>query len=160
MNTSREDTDPGTTASTEADQAPDSGSAPSPEQADASGAFLSGAAAPSPGGLFSSETFGVAAVMLFALASLNTRVLQLFGSFVVGSDPRDYSAGEVGMLAGEVVVAGGLSALAVLTAALSLFLGGPATRAWSRWTAAATVIVGTVLVLACVLTFAHLPSAS
>jgi len=41
---------------------------------------------------------------------------------------------------------------------LALFRGGTATRAWSRWSAAATVVVGSLLLLVSVLTFVSLPS--
>ncbi|MFC9089351.1 hypothetical protein [Nocardiopsis dassonvillei] len=188
MNTSREDTSPaddaaspeGTaeaapTARTSAEEAPEAGStgaagtagtrgeAGTPgarQEADASGAFIAGAPARSPSGLFAAETFSVIALMLFVLTALNTRLFELFGFFFVGRVPTDTSAGEASALAAEVMVAGGLSALTVLSGALSLLRGGAATRAWSRWGAAAAVIVGTLLVAVSVLTFVTLPSGS
>lgn len=130
------------------------------QEADAGGAFIAGAPARSPSGLFAAETFSVIALMLFVLTALNTRLFELFGFFFVGRVPTDTSAGEASALAAEVVVAGGLSALTVLAGALSLLRGGAATRAWSRWGAAAAVIVGTLLVVVSVLTFITLPSGS
>ncbi|QUX30692.1 hypothetical protein KGD83_09455 [Nocardiopsis akebiae] len=129
-------------------------------ESDASGAFIAGAPVRTPSGLFAAETFSVIALMLFALTALNTRLFELFGFFFVGRVPTDTSAGEASALAAEVMVAGGLSALTVLAGALSLLRGGAATRAWSRWGAAAAVIVGTLLVVVSVLTFATLPSGS
>lgn len=171
-----ETTEAAPTARTSAEEgAPEAGStgaagtAGAPEQArtqgarqenDASGAFIAGAPVRSPSGLFAAETFSVIALMLFALTALNTRLFELFGFFFVGRVPTDTSAGEASALAAEVMVAGGLSALTVLAGALSLLRGGAATRAWSRWGAAAAVIVGTLLVVVSVLTFATLPNGS
>ncbi|MEU1899881.1 hypothetical protein ABZ512_15995 [Nocardiopsis dassonvillei] len=170
-----ETTEAAPTARTSAEEAPETGStgaagsaatrgeAGSPgarQEADASGAFIAGAPAHSPSGLFAAETFSVIALMLFVLTALNTRLFELFGFFFVGRVPTDTSAGEASALAAEVMVAGGLSALTVLAGALSLLRGGAATRAWSRWGAAAAVIVGTLLVVVSVLTFVTLPSGS
>lgn len=127
-------------------------------QTEAGGAFLSGTPLPSAGGLFSAETFGITGLMLFAVTALNTRLLQLFGLFAVGRGSQGGLVENASAFSAEVMVAGGLSALSVLAGALSLFLGGPTTRAWSRWIAAATVIVGTLLLLASVLTYVSLPS--
>ena len=124
----------------------------------AGGAFLSGTPLPSNGGLFSAETFAITGLMLFAVTAMNTRVLQLFGLLAVGRGSQEGFVENAGAFSAEVMVAGGSSALSVLAGALSLFLGGPATRAWSRWVAAATVIVGTLLLLASVLTYISLPS--
>ncbi|WP_444960739.1 hypothetical protein [Nocardiopsis sp. M1B1] len=179
-----ETTEAAPTARTSAEEAPETGTAGStgstgstgaadtagpPEEAgargarqesDAGGAFIAGAPVRSPSGLFAAETFSVIALMLFALTALNTRLFELFGFFFVGRVPTDTSAGEASALAAEVMVAGGLSALTVLAGALSLLRGGAATRAWSRWGASAAVIVGTLLVVVSVLTFATLPSGS
>jgi hypothetical protein len=170
-----ETTEAAPTARTSAEETPEAGSAgaagtagtrgeagtPGARQgADASGAFIAGAPVRSPSGLFAAETFGVIALMLFVLTALNTRLFELFGFFFVGRVPTDTSAGEASALAAEVMVAGGLSALTVLAGALSLLRGGAATRAWSRWGAAAAVIVGTLLVVVSVLTFVTLPSGS
>ncbi|WDZ89382.1 hypothetical protein [Nocardiopsis sp. HUAS JQ3] len=173
-----ETTEAAPTARTSAEEAPEAGTTGStgaagtagpPEEAgargtrqesDASGAFIAGAPTRSPSGLFAAETFSVIALMLFVLTALNTRLFELFGFFFVGRVPTDTSAGEASALAAEVMVAGGLSALTVLAGALSLLRGGAATRAWSRWGAAAAVIVGTLLVVVSVLTFATLPSGS
>lgn len=132
------------------------------QETEASGAFIAGAPvhSHSPGGLFAAETFGVISLMLFALTALNTRLFELFGFFFVGRVPTDTNAGEASALAAEVMVAGGLSALTVLAGALSLLRSNAGTRAWSRWGAAAAVIVGTLLVVASVLTFLTLPSGS
>ena len=127
-------------------------------QTEAGGAFLSGTPLPSAGGLFSAETFGITGLMLFAVTALNTRLLQLFGLFAVGRGSQGGLVENASAFSAEVMVAGGLSALPVLAGALSLFLGGPTPRAWSRWIAAATVIVGTLLLLASVLTYVSLPS--
>ncbi|WP_435112716.1 hypothetical protein [Nocardiopsis synnemataformans] len=129
------------------------------QETDASGAFIAGTPpVRSPGGLFAAETFSVIALMLFALTALNTRLFELFGFFFVGRVPTDTSAGEASALAAEVMVAGGLSALTVLAGALALLRSDAGTRAWSRWGAAAAVIVGTLLVVISVLTFITLPS--
>ncbi|WP_150253191.1 hypothetical protein [Nocardiopsis deserti] len=129
------------------------------QETDASGAFIAGAPpVRSPGGLFAAETFSVIALMLFALTALNTRLFELFGFFFVGRVPTDTNAGEASALAAEVMVAGGLSALTVLAGALALLRSNAGTRAWSRWGAAAAVIVGTLLVVVSVLTFITLPS--
>ncbi|NKY98028.1 hypothetical protein [Nocardiopsis alborubida] len=129
------------------------------QETDASGAFIAGTPpVRSPGGLFAAETFSVIALMLFALTALNTRLFELFGFFFVGRVPTDTSAGEASALAAEVMVAGGLSALTVLAGALALLRSNAGTRAWSRWGAAAAVIVGTLLVVISVLTFITLPS--
>ncbi|WP_047869407.1 hypothetical protein [Nocardiopsis sp. RV163] len=167
-----ETTEAAPTARTSAEEAPGAGTAGSTgapgdagtrgarQEDDAGGAFIAGAPVRSPSGLFAAETFSVIALMLFALTALNTRLFELFGFFFVGRVPTDTSAGEASALAAEVVVAGGLSALTVLAGALSLLRGGAATRAWSRWGAAAAVIVGTLLLVVSALTFATLPSGS
>ncbi len=156
VNTSPEDTQP-----TDESTAPEDAPTAREEEGGTSGAgdaFLAGTPTSSPSGLFSAETFSLVGVMMLAVTALNTRLLQLFGLFTVGPDARFGAAENAAAASVEIVVAGGLSALSVLAAALSLFLGGYTTRAWSRWTAAATVIVGTLLVLVSVLTYVSLPA--
>lgn len=156
----------GATTSDAAEDAPAArGSAAATADASASGAggaFLAGATPtgppPASGGLFAAETFSVIGLLLFALTTLHTRLFELFSWFFLSGAAPSHSPEQASMLAAEVAVSGGLSALSVLAAAVALFRSGAATRAWSRWSAAATVVVGSLLLLVSVLTFVGLPT--
>lgn len=162
MSTSQEDTSPANdTHATPGEEGTESPEATSRATAisEAGGAFLSGTpigAASASSGLFAAETFSVIGLLLFALATAHTRLFELFSWFFLGSVATAGNAQQTSMFSAEVIVAGGLSALAVLAGAVSLFLGDTATRAWSRWSAAAIVVVGSLLVLVSVLTFMSL----
>ena len=143
--------------------APETSAAKAPDGTEAGSAFLEGTPVgppPASGGLFAAETFSVIGLLLFALTTLHTRLFELFSWFFLSGAAPSHSPQQAGMLTAEVVVAGGLSALSVLAAAAALFRGNTATRAWSRWSAAATVVVGSLLLLVSVLTFVSLPSGS
>ncbi|WP_028649711.1 hypothetical protein [Nocardiopsis sp. CNT312] len=124
---------------------------------DAGAAFLSGAPAPAgTPGILSAETLSVAGVLFLAPVLFSSRVFQLFGWFVL----TDTGAEQPALISAEIAVAGGTGALAVLSAAVSLVLSGTRTRAWARWTAAATVLVGLVALVASLITFVNVPSGS
>ncbi|MCY9784872.1 hypothetical protein KIK06_13325 [Nocardiopsis sp. EMB25] len=125
---------------------------------DASEDFLMGTPLPPAstlGGVFSAETFAVVGLLLLAPVIINSRLFEFFAWFVLGgavSAPA--SSGS------EITVAGGLSALAVLSGAVSLFRSGAHTRASARWVAAATVLVGALFLLLAVTTYAWVPEPS
>ncbi|WP_116244477.1 hypothetical protein [Nocardiopsis sp. FIRDI 009] len=128
------------------------------ENGDASEDFLMGTPLPPAstlGGVFSAETFAVVGLLLLSPVIINSRLFEFFGWFVLG--------GAVSAPAGtgsEITVAGGLSALAVLSGAVSLFRSGAHTRASARWVAAATVLVGALFLLLAVTTYAWVPEPS
>ncbi|MES0834244.1 MULTISPECIES: hypothetical protein [Nocardiopsidaceae] len=158
MSTSPEDTNP-------TDETPGAAAEETRAAGDtgAGNAFLEGTPVgppPTPGGLFAAETFSVIGLLLFALTTVHTRLFELFSWFFLSGAAPSHSAQQAAVLSAEVAVAGGLSALSVLAAAVALFRGGAATRAWSRWCAAATVVVGSLMLIVSVLTFAGLPSGS
>ncbi|MFV2196098.1 hypothetical protein [Nocardiopsis sp. LOL_012] len=125
------------------------------EETDAGAAFLSGAPAPAgTPGVLSAETLSVAGLLFLAPVLLGGRVFQLFGWFVL----TDTGAEQPALISAEIAVTGGLGALAVLSAAVSLVLSGTRTRAWARWAAAATVLVGLVALVASLVTFVSVPS--
>ncbi|WP_053615189.1 hypothetical protein [Nocardiopsis sp. NRRL B-16309] len=145
-----------------------SGEAPAPSAAssstdapDASGAFVSGAPfspAPALGGVFSAESFSGLGLLLLGPVIVNSRLFTLFAWFGL-TDAGTATAEEVALFNAEITVAGGLSALAVLVGALSLFMGNTRTRAWARWGASATVLAGTVFVILAVVTLVSVPAA-
>ena len=166
MSTSPEDTKPtddsGDSGNTGGEAvAPETSAAKAPDGTEAGSAFLEGTPVgppPASGGLFAAETFSVIGLLLFALTTLHTRLFELFSWFFLSGAAPSHSPEQASMLAAEVAVSGGLSALSVLAAAVALFRSGAATRAWSRWSAAATVVVGSLLLLVSVLTFVGLPT--
>ncbi|MFE3460749.1 hypothetical protein ACFXKD_24680 [Nocardiopsis aegyptia] len=128
---------------------------------DASGAFVSGAPlspVPALGGVFSAESFSGLGLLLLGPVIVNSRLFTLFAWFGL-TDAGTATAEEVALFNAEITVAGGLSALAVLVGALSLFLGNARTRAWARWGASATVLAGTVFVILAVVTLVSVPAA-
>lgn len=155
MSTSKEDTStPG--------EAPASSTSPETSDAtDASGAFVAGTPvtpAPALGGVFSAESFSGLGLLLLGPVIVNSRLFTLFAWFGL-TDAGTATAEEVALFNAEITVAGGLSALAVLVGALSLFLGNARTRAWARWGASATVLAGTVFVILAVVTLLSVPAA-
>ncbi|GAB2495447.1 hypothetical protein [Nocardiopsis aegyptia] len=167
MSTSKEDTStPGEAPSSSAAPGEASTSASptsptSPDTSDARGAFVSGAPlspVPALGGVFSAESFSGLGLLLLGPVVVNSRLFTLFAWFGL-TDAGTATAEEVALFNAEITVAGGLSALAVLVGALSLFLGNARTRAWARWGASATVLAGTVFVILAVVTLVSVPDA-
>lgn len=173
MSTSKEDTStPGETpvspdtsdTSDASDTSPASdasGASGASDTSDASGAFVSGtpvSPAPALGGVFSAESFSGLGLLLLGPVIVNSRLFTLFAWFGL-TDAGTATAEEVALFNAEITVAGGLSALAVLVGALSLFLGNTRTRAWARWGASATVLAGTVFVVLAVVTLVSVPAA-
>ncbi|RKS04632.1 hypothetical protein DFP74_0192 [Nocardiopsis sp. Huas11] len=161
MSTSKEDTStpgeaPASSTSPDASDTSDTSNA-----SDASGAFVSGtpvSPVPALGGVFSAESFSGLGLLLLAPVLVNSRLFTLFAWFGL-TDAGTATAEEVALFNAEITVAGGLSALAVLVGALSLFLGNARTRAWARWGASATVLAGTVFVILAVITLVSVPAA-
>ncbi|MFI6577353.1 hypothetical protein ACIBFB_16255 [Nocardiopsis sp. NPDC050513] len=125
---------------------------------DASEIFVRGTPVPPSsalGGVFSAESFGVVGLLLLSPVIVNSRLFELFGWFVLTDAGLD-DPGQLSLLGSEVMVAGGLSALAILSGAVSLFRSGAHTRAAARWASAATVLVGALFVLVSVATYASL----
>ncbi|WP_304451154.1 hypothetical protein [Nocardiopsis sp. YSL2] len=169
MSTSKEDTStpgeaPASSSSPEATDtsaASDASGTIDAATPDASGAFVSGtpvSPVPALGGVFSAESFSGLGLLLLGPVIVNSRLFTLFAWFGL-TDAGTATAEEVALFNAEITVAGGLSALAVLVGALSLFLGNARTRAWARWGASATVLAGTVFVALAVITLVSVPAA-
>ncbi|WP_083678458.1 hypothetical protein [Nocardiopsis sp. CNR-923] len=164
MSTSHDDNKPGAdgadeSADTVVDTADTTGGAAAKVE-DASEIFLRGTPVPPSsalGGVFSAETFAVAGLLLLAPVVVDSRLFELFGWFVL-SGATAVPAGYAPAGGADVAVAGGLSALAVLAGAVSLFRSGAHTRASARWVSAATVLVGALFLLIAVVTYAWLPA--
>lgn len=145
VSTSQEDTSP---TAPDPEDGPPAASGPSEENP-----FLAAAGTPVPvGGVFSAETFSLTGLLLLATVVAGMRLPDLFGWFVLAGSEAE--PGQAALLQAEITVAGGLSALAVLMSALALFTSGAGSRAWTRWLATATVLVGSLLVLTAVLAYA------
>lgn len=106
-------------------------------------AFVSGAPAPGSSGLFGPETFSVAGLLLLATTLLSTELVAIFNQHTLTGATGTLSAPVQGQLTG----AGLFSALAVVSAAVALTRATPTTRPWARHLAAATVLVGLLLVV-------------
>ncbi|MBE1457266.1 hypothetical protein H4W79_001480 [Nocardiopsis terrae] len=154
MSTSSEDT-PSTTVPSDADGAPESPGSESPDASAAGEAFLSGRSAQPRSGLFGPETFSVTGLLFLATTLLSTQLVRIFNQQTL--------TGAEGSLTyevqGELTGAGLFSALAVVCAAVALVRADPGTRAWARHLAAATVLVGVVLVVLTVLSYVLLTGA-
>ncbi|MEU3016855.1 hypothetical protein ABZ635_05600 [Nocardiopsis sp. NPDC007018] len=119
---------------------------------EASEAFLDGRPARRRDSLFGPATFSVAGVLLLATTLLSTQLIGIFNTqTLIGAQ------GTLGpAVQGELTGAGLFSALAVLSAATALFRSRPDTRPWIFHLAAATVLVGLLLVALTVLSYALL----
>jgi hypothetical protein len=136
-------------------------SSDAPAATDASSAFVAGtpvSPAPALGGVFSAESFSGLSLLLLGPVIVNPRLFTLFAWFGLTS-AGTATPEEVALYNAEITVAGGLSALAVLIGALSLFLGNARTRAWARWGASAAVLAGTLFVVLAVVTYVSVPAA-
>ncbi|WP_017605871.1 hypothetical protein [Nocardiopsis alkaliphila] len=144
MSTSPEDT-------TEPDTAPDSSDSPdpAPRKSPSGEAFVSGVPAPAPAGLFGPETFSVAGLLLLATTVLSTELIAIFNQHTLTGATGTLSAPVQGQLTG----AGLFSALAVVSAAVALTRATPTTRPWARHLAAATVLVGLLVVVLTVVSY-------
>lgn len=144
VSTSPEDT-PDTETTPEATDSPDTkgSSGTSPTTDSAGEAFVSGTVAPSPGGLFGSETFSVTGLLLLVTVLFGTELIAIFNQYTLTLATDVLNAGVQGQLTG----AGLFSALAVGSAAVALLRTAPTTRPWARHLAAATVLVGLLLVI-------------
>lgn len=147
MSTSPEDTKDTTptteTADDTAGDTTDDSAAKNPVESDAGEAFVSGTPEPRPGGLFGPETFSVAGLLLLVTTLLSTELVAIFNQHTLTGAQGTLSAAVQGQLTG----AGLFAALAVVSAAVALLRTTPITRPWARHLAAATVIVGLLLVL-------------
>lgn len=141
MSTSPEDTKDTTPTSETTDDAADR--KPSESEGGAGEAFVSGVPEPRPAGLFGPETFSVAGLLLLATTLLSTELVAIFNQHTLTGAQGTLSAAVQGQLTG----AGLFSALAVVSAAVALLRAAPTTRPWAPHLAAATVIVGLLLVL-------------
>lgn len=106
-------------------------------------AFVSGVPEPRPAGLFGPETFSVAGLLLLATTLLSTELVAIFNQHTLTGAQGTLSVAVQGQLTG----AGLFSALAVVSAAVALLRAVPTTRPWARHLAAATIVVGLLLVL-------------
>lgn len=123
-------------------------------------AFLAGVApTPSPagGGILSAETFAATSLLLLAPTILGTRLLELFGWFGL-TNAGSGTPGQLALIQAELLVAGGLSALAVILGATSLVMTGAATRAWARWGASASVLTGVLFTVLATVTYVSVPA--
>ena len=143
MSISPEDTKDTTPTTETADGAADDTAAKNPVESDAGEAFVSGTPKTRPGGLFGPETFSVAGLLLLATTLLSTELVAIFNQHTLTGAQGTLSAAIQGQLTG----AGLFAALAVVSAAVALLRTTPTTRPWARHLAAATVIVGLLLVL-------------
>ena len=153
MSTSPEDTtDPeNTPQGTDTPQTPDSSDSTPTEDA-AGEAFVSGTVAPRPGGLFGPETFGLTGLLLLVTTLFGTELIAIFNQYTLTMATDSFSAGVQGQLIG----AGLFSSLAVVSAAVALLRATPTTRPWARHLAAATVLVGLLLVALTVASYVSL----
>lgn len=113
-----------------------------PTEDSAGEAFVSGSAPPSPGGLFGSETFSVTGLLLLVTVLLGTELIAIFNQYTLTLATDVLNSGVQGQLTG----AGLFSALAVGSAAVALLRAAPTTRPWARHLAAATILIGLLLV--------------
>ncbi|WP_017616440.1 phage holin family protein [Nocardiopsis salina] len=117
------------------------------------------AAQPRTGGLLGSETFTLSAVFLLAVTLMSSQLVQLFSSVMqIGDQPVPHE--QVAQLSNQALVGGGLALLTVLFAGLALVLADVGTRAWARWGAMATIIVGLLFVIVAALTYVMIPAGS
>lgn len=143
VSTSPEDTKDTTPTTDTAGDTTDDSAAKNPVESDAVEAFVSGTPEPRPGGLFGPETFSMAGLLLLATTLLSTELVAIFNQHTLTGAQGTLSAAVQGQLTG----AGLFAALAVVSAAVALLRTTPTTRPWARHLAAATVIVGLLLVL-------------
>lgn len=97
---------------------------------------------PKAGGIFSAETFAVAAILITGLSMIGTRMGQLLSS--ITADPAD----QVSSIANLILGDSGTALLGVLLGGVSLILHNSASLRWAKWVAAAAIIVGVIAVLA------------
>lgn len=117
------------------------------------------AAEPRTGGLLGAETFALSAVFLLAVTLLSSQLVQLFSSVMqIGDQPVPHE--QVAQLSNQALVGGGLALLTMLFAGLALVLADMGTRAWARWGAMATIIVGLLFVIIAALTYVMIPAGS
>lgn len=150
MSTSSDDTAP-TPDPSPTTETPGSAKSPQASEADnaASDAFLTGRPAPRPSGLFGPETFSIAGLLLLATTVLSTQLIGIFNQQTLIGAEGTLNAQVQGQLTG----AGLFSALAVVCGAVALVRTGESTRPWARHLAAATVLVGVLLVILTVLSY-------
>lgn len=149
VSTSSEDTAPADTTPT--DETPEAAEAPPA----ASEAFLAGQPDPSRNSLFGPETFSIAGLLMLATTLLATPLVSIFNQQTLTGAQGTLSTS----IQGELTGAGLFSALAVVFAAAALVRAGATTRQWARHLAAATVLVGVLLVLLTVLSYVLLTGA-
>ncbi|WP_460773192.1 hypothetical protein [Nocardiopsis nanhaiensis] len=150
MSTSSDDTapTPDPSPATETPGSTESPQAPGVDNA-ASDAFLSGRPAPHPSGLFGPETFSIAGLLLLATTVLSTQLIGIFNQqTLIGAEGTLNT-----QVQGQLTGAGLFSALAVVCGAIALVRTGESTRPWARHLAAATVLVGVLLVIVTVLSY-------
>ncbi|MBR8742841.1 hypothetical protein [Nocardiopsis sp. MG754419] len=147
MSTSPEDTKDTTPTS---DPSPETGS--DPAEASAGEAFVSAAPEPRKDGLFGPETFSVAGLLLLATTLLSTELIAIVNQHTLTGAQGTLSAAVQGQLTGAGLFAG----LAVVSAAVALLRADASTRPWARHLAAATVLVGLLLVVLTVASYALL----
>lgn len=158
VSTSSEDT--AATDTTPADETPEASNdtevSTAPEAPPAAGeAFLAGRPAPRQNTLFGPETFSVAGLFMLVATLLSTQLIGIFNTQTLTGAQGTLSTA----VQGELTGAGLFSALAVVFAAVALIRAGADTRLWARHLAAATVVVGVLLVLLTVLSYVLLTSA-
>ncbi|NYH50989.1 heme/copper-type cytochrome/quinol oxidase subunit 3 [Nocardiopsis arvandica] len=112
---------------------------------------------PRPGGVLSTETFGLVALFLLAITMFSGQLIGLLTTVSsIGDQP--VTVAQVAQLNTQITVGGTLAAASALTAALALVLSGTGTRDWARWTASAVLITGLLLVVVAVLTYLQVPA--
>ncbi|MFC4560775.1 hypothetical protein ACFO4E_02770 [Nocardiopsis mangrovi] len=107
------------------------------------------AAAPRTAGVFSAETFAIAAVLLVGASLIGTRLAEMWASV--------RSADQLSALTAIILGDGGTALLGAVLGALGLVLANADTRPWARWAAMAAIVVGLLFVVLSVTTYLMVP---
>ena len=118
----------------------------------AADAFLDAGRPAKASSVVSAETFALASLLLIAPAATGQRLFELFGRFAF-TDVALETEGHLASVNADLLAYGGLGALTVLTASLSLALNRAATRPWARWLSSAAVLAGGVFVVLAIITY-------
>ncbi|WP_067975951.1 hypothetical protein [Nocardiopsis trehalosi] len=106
-------------------------------------------AAPRPAGVFSAETFSLAALLMVGAALVGTRLGEMWASV--------RSADQLSALSAIIMGDGGTAVLGVVLGLLALVLADADSRPWARWAGMAAVVVGLVFVVLSVTTYLMVP---
>ncbi|MBB6170738.1 hypothetical protein HNR23_000798 [Nocardiopsis mwathae] len=106
--------------------------------------------APPTAGLFSAETFAIAALLSIGAALIGTRLAEM----LMNVSAADQASAVTAMILGD----GGTALLGVFFGLLSLGLTTEYSRPWARWGAMAAVVVGIFFLAASAYVFTQVPA--